>query len=97
MVQVVDWLHGSGRMRVPIHRRGDAYSIHAPIMGQIVVLHDKQEKNKVQKARQDKSGKVRARSLYNVRPAGCLSWDSSGLASLKSFFGVKTPGFSVIR
>lgn len=56
MVQVVDRLHGSGRMRVPVHRGGDAYSIHAPVMGQIIVLHDTQERNKVQKARRAKGG-----------------------------------------
>ena len=82
VVQVVDGLHGPGRMRVPIHRGGNAYSIHAPVMGKIVVLHDKQERNKIQKARQAHRGDSRARSLYNVSPDGSFNPEFGGLASL---------------
>ena len=93
VVQVVDGLHGPGCMRVPIHRGGNAYSIHAPVMGQIVVLHDKQERNKVQKARQAHREDGRARSLYNVSPAGSFNPEFGGLASLKLRFLIKKKNF----
>lgn len=42
-------------------------------MGKIAVLHDKRERNKIQKARQAHRADSRARSLYNVSPAGSLT------------------------
>lgn len=50
MVQMVNGLHGSSSMGIPIHRTGDPYSIHPTVVGQVVVLCDRQEKNTVSKA-----------------------------------------------
>lgn len=52
VVQMVNGLHGPSSMGIPIHGTRYPYSIHPPVMGQVVVLYGRQKKHDQQARRQ---------------------------------------------